>query len=123
MTTPHELNYAEIQENFLDRLAEMVRYWHDLPEERFAEATVDPAYYRMSGLVFSILATLDGAAMALPGFIVAPSPHPDDKQFHIDNGENYFPDNSEAEPHIRGDIAGGLHEHWHPVARRHGIEP
>ena len=46
--------------------------------------------------------------MALPGFRLAPMSHKDDKQYNIDNGENYFPINNEDD--VNCDIAGGLHE-------------
>jgi hypothetical protein len=54
------------------------------------------------------MVALDGGAMALPGFIVAPNPHPSDKEYHISEGSDYYPENHELD--IKGDIAGGLHE-------------
>jgi hypothetical protein len=46
--------------------------------------------------------------MSLPAFILAPLPGKEDKQYHIDNEENYYPENHNA--NIKCDIAGGLHD-------------
>lgn len=58
--------------------------------------------------------------MALPGFIVAPFPHEEDKDYMISQGEDYFPSN-DAEK-INGDIAGGLHELFYSVGKKHGYK-
>ena len=58
------------------------------------------------GCAFSILVALDGDDVSLPGFVVAPNPHPDDRQDCIDRGENYYPE----APEVECDIAGSLHE-------------
>ncbi len=69
----------------------MVEYW----------AALDmPEMARLEGLAFSILVALDGEAAAIPAFIVAPYPHPDDKHYHVENGENYYPENHDPEPMI-----------------------
>lgn len=42
------------------------------------------------GVVHSILCTLDGVSGGFPCAIdLVMSPHPEDKQFHIDEGDNY----------------------------------
>jgi hypothetical protein len=60
----------------------MAEYWASLtyktPEER------------CKGLVFSILVVLDGGNAGFPALDISLSPHPDDKQFHIDQGDNWF---------------------------------
>lgn len=61
---------------------------------------------RCDGLVFSILITLDGASVDLPAFNLSPAPHPSDKQYHIDNGENWF-----DEDMVINDC--NLHEEWY----------
>ena len=97
-----EYTTEEIREQFLDHIRVMVNYWDGIPKETTKE--------KLSGLAFSILVALDGCAGDLPGFILAPLPHPDDKQFNIDEEENYYPENHEIEDKIKGDISGGLHE-------------
>ena len=83
----------EVQARVLNHVRELVDYWQhvDRPTEQ----------ERMNGLAFSILVMLDGGTCGLPKFTVSPDPHPDDKTFHEQQGENYY------EP---CDIAGSLHE-------------
>lgn len=97
-----EYTVGEIRKQFLEHIRGLVNYWDGIPEKTITE--------KLEGLAFSILVVLDGGAMGLPGFIVAPIPHPSDKQFHVEEGEDYYPDNYEIEGRIKGDIAGELHE-------------
>jgi hypothetical protein len=103
-TDTRELTRDEVQDRFLTYVATMVHYW-----DTNASTKNMTAREKMEGVVHSILATLDGCSMGLPGFIVAPCPHESDRQFHIDEGdEYYFPENHES--NVQCDIAGGLHE-------------
>jgi len=95
-----EYTEDEVRDAFLAHVRDSIEYWHDLPDQTCRE--------RMRGLAFSILSTLDGSAMDLPAFIVAPSPHPDDKAFHQEIGENWWPENHNAG--VKASISGGLHE-------------
>lgn len=109
MADPRAYTDDEVRDQFLNHLARTVRYW--IREDR-APTITD----KMTGLVHSILATIDGSDAALPGFILAPSPHPDDEQFHRDEGERWYPRDE-----TKHDIAGALHEQWHTACRRNGI--
>lgn len=60
----------------------------------------------LEGLAFSILVTLDGCG-PLPGWFLAVKPHPDDKEFHIEEGDDYYPEELK-------NIAGNLHERFYP---------
>jgi len=93
-----EYTEEEVREQFLDHVRMLIDYWDKVN----TETTKD----KLEGLAFSICSTIDGCAMDLPGFILAPLPHESDKQYHIDNDENYYPENKEA----NCDIAGSLHE-------------
>jgi hypothetical protein len=62
---------------------------------------------KLTGLTHSILAMLDGES-DLPKFIVAPDPHPLDKDYHIKNGKKFYPENHQVE--INCDLGGILHE-------------
>jgi len=97
-----EYTKEEVREQFLYHVRTMVNYWDSIPKKTTKE--------KLSGLAFSILTALDGCAGDLPGFIVAPLSHPNDKQYRIENEENYYPENHEIENKIKCDIAGGLHE-------------
>ena len=96
-----EFTEDEIRQQFLDHVRVLVNYW----DKEVSEHTQTE---RLSGLAFSILTTIDGYSTGLPAFILAPCPHEDDKQFCINNEENYYPENHESR--VKCDIAGELHE-------------
>lgn len=100
---PREWTEDEIRERLLRHVWDMVEYWADRPGKPIEE--------RLSGLAFSILAALDGCAMAIPAFIVAPCPHESDKDFNRSNGDNWYPENHKAK--VKADIGGSLHELFH----------
>lgn len=85
--------HDEIQDLFLKHVESCTDYWdRQEPNKRKA----------MEGLAFSIMTMIDGCAMGIPGFSVMPCPYSDDKAYHKDRGENWFPKNV--------DIGGSLHE-------------
>ena len=92
----------EIREKFLRLVHSYIHYWHKIPDASCLE--------KLEGLAFSILVILDGGT-SLPGFIVAPAPHPDDKKYCQKNGMRWYPQNHKSE--IKCDIAGSLHEMFH----------
>lgn len=98
---PRELTTDEVREQFLNHCRIMVRYWAD-PKRRDA-ATVEQC---VEGVVFSVLAAIDGCAADLPAFSLVPAPHADDKKYHKANGSDWYP---YTKP-LKGDIAGELHE-------------
>ncbi len=61
-------------------------------------------------MVFSMLVGIDGESMALPGFILAPNPHKDDKEYNKKEGNDYYPQNHNAK--VNCDIGGNLHDKW-----------
>jgi hypothetical protein len=99
-----EKTTEEIREEFLKHVRSLINYWDKVEGKDSPKTQKD----RLDGLAFSIMVALDGGAMALPGFIVAPCPHPSDKEYHISEGSDYYPENHELD--IKGDIAGSLHE-------------
>ncbi len=101
----HEYTTKEIREQFLDYIQNTVQYW-------LKEARTPSVEDKLNGLAFSILVLLDGGAADMPGFIVAPSTHPSDKEYHQENGESWYPQNDDAK--VNADIAAdSLHEHWY----------
>jgi hypothetical protein len=96
---PRVYTREEVRQQFLDHIATQVQYWDDPNLNQSQDE-------RLSGLAFSILVALDGCSTALPGFVVAPAPHPTDRRYCIAQGEDYYP----ATPKAACDIAGGLHE-------------
>lgn len=105
-----EMTTEEVRDQFLNHLRCMINYWATIPAEQNV-SNQDDSLWRVSGVVFSVLVALDGSAVSLPGFIVAPDPHPDDKKYHIENQENWWPEN--LADNIKADIAGNLHELLH----------
>ena len=95
---PHELTAGEVRERFLEHVRGIVDYW-----ER--EARAESFRARLEGIAFSILVAIDGEAAALPSFVLAPRPHPDDEEFLRNRGESWYP----TAPDVSCDIAGELH--------------
>jgi len=88
----------ELRDAILDHMRELAKYW----------ATVDgvkTVQDRIEGAMFSTLGILDGSTIGLPAFDLVAMPHPDDKQYHIDNGEDWIEEGTR--------ISDMLHEHWH----------
>lgn len=85
----------EMQELFLDNVRVMIQYWEN-------ETRASTSFDKLEGLAHSILVAIDGESCAVPGFKLIPDPHSEDKQFHINKGSNYYPEDF--------DIAGSLHD-------------
>lgn len=98
-----EYTTDEVREKVLNHIRGMVKYWAGIEKDNVEE--------QLDGLAFSILTMLDGCSMDLPGFIVAPYPHESDKEYAIDCGKKYYPQNLDIP--VKGDIAGSLHDHFH----------
>ena len=102
---PRQHTVEEARELFLGHVRGMIRYWANLPvSQKPADET--EAEWRTSGIAFSILAAIDGSAMALPGYVLAPAPHPDEQELLRAEGSNWHP----PAPDAPFDIAGPLHE-------------
>lgn len=70
----------EVQKEFIGQIKCISRYWANLNVTKKEMC---------DGVAHSILSMLDGAS-ALPAFDLLISPHEDDKQFDISNGDNYY---------------------------------
>ena len=95
-----EYTEDEVRDMFMGHIRMLINYW----DKETRKPTRREA---LEGFAHSFLVLLDGGS-ALPGFIVAPRPHADDKKFHQENGENWFPENHES--NVKCDIGGYLHE-------------
>ncbi len=111
---PKELTTDEIRELFLRKVWTLIQYWNS---EQVREQGVES---KMQGLAFSILATLDGSDIDLPGFIVAPMGCAENIDFSKEQGQDWFPVNKADS--VIGDIGGSLHEQFHDVGRKMGIK-
>ena len=99
-----EYTKEEMREKFLKNIESIVRYWSDVN----LNPKRDNIKYRCEGVGFSIMGLLDGCNCGMPSMLLIPYPHPDDKQFHIENNENYYPEPTQEM--LEADIGGGLHE-------------
>lgn len=86
-----EKTVEEVQEEVINHTRSLIEYW-----DKQSGSTYD----KLEGLAFSIFSMLDGCSM-LPAFKVSPMMADGDKEYYIENGENYYPENI--------DIAGELH--------------
>ena len=94
----------EIREIWLGHVWATIDYWVEKGADR-------PPRELLKAFAFSLLSTIDGTGSTLPGFILAPRPHPDDRAFRQQRGENYFPENHTVE--VTADIGGELHDLFH----------
>lgn len=103
---PRAYTPKEMRAMFIDHLKAITKYWAttplDRPEFRKELEAKGEVLYRMEGLLFSFLVTLDGGSMDLPAFdlsplpikfAVVPSPADVDEEYHRDQGENWWPQN------------------------------
>ena len=74
----------EMREDFLKQVRNIVDWWKN-------ESRVD-VDGRIEGVAFSILVLIDGEHAMFPGMDLVMRPHPDDKDYHEKNGENWIPD-------------------------------
>lgn len=101
---PRAFSPQEVQQQLLKHFCTLIEYWNSENN-----SNVPPEYssrQRMEGLVHSILVTLDGGSAVLPAFDIIPLPQPEDKQYYLERGQNWY----EEEP-----IEPNLHEYWHKI--------
>lgn len=79
---PRAKTAEEVQQEFLNHLHSLVRYWSELPDQ-----TVEQ---KCDGLAFSILNIFDGTTVGLPAMDIVLAPHPDDKAFNKGEGNNWY---------------------------------
>jgi len=108
---PRAHTQKEVQEMFMRQLWHMVDYWER--EER-----AKTSREKLEGFMHSMLVMLDGGSADLPAFEVIPMPHKDDKQYHIDKGDNYYGVEDE-EVTVNGEDA--LHELMHTYGHKFGF--
>ena len=96
-----EYTKEEVSAQFLRYINKNIQYWEN-------ETGAPNSLSKLEGLAFSILVAIDGESSALPKFILAPDPSPDDKEDSIENGRNYYPENYES--NVKCNISGDLHD-------------
>lgn len=89
-----------LREDFLGTIRDMVHVWNSPDIDGDTK-------YKLEGLAFSILAMFDGCNPGIPTMDIVMRPHPEDKQFFIDNCEDWIEDGMI----INDDVS--LHDMWH----------
>jgi len=111
---PRAYTPEEVRELLLSHFRMMVGYWKrakidDELRAFLAKHGQDELDWRLEGLVHSILVTFDGGASGLPAFNIIPAPHPSDRAFHENEGENWY------ESVVINECQ--LHDAWHAEER------
>lgn len=87
----------QVQEMILGHLHNVANYW--------ATQTGGTCKEKINGAMFSVLTMLDGSS-DLPAMDIILRPHPDDREYCLKGGENYFEDGMA----INDDVM--LHDMW-----------
>ena len=93
----------EVRDMLLEQIRVVARYWANLPDVDRVTGRALTIHDRCDGVAFSILSILDGSS-TLPAFDLTVCPHKEDKQYYIENGENWFKKTT---------ISDMLHEHYY----------
>ena len=79
---PRAHTVEECREMLFRHLLGIADYWAEVGMTRQEVAR---------GVLHSVFVTFDGGSSNMPAFDIVPSPHPSDKAYHKDQGENYWP--------------------------------
>jgi hypothetical protein len=93
MTKPRAYTVEEMREMFVDHLHTLAKYWAKVPlgpefDKYIAEK--GDVLYRLEGLLFSFLVTLDGGSGGMPAFDVRAAVSAEDRAFHREEEENWW---------------------------------
>lgn len=89
---------------FIEHLWSMIDYWDTVDT---LDGHPKTQRDRLSGLVHSILATIDGEDGWMPAFLLIPAPHEDDREWNKARDDKWWP-----EPRIENicDLGGPLND-------------
>ena len=79
-----EYTKDEVLELFLGQCRVASYYWAE-------HAKVDSRKEAVEGMLHSMLCIIDGVSGGFPAINLSVDPDPSDKQYHIDNEEDYYP--------------------------------
>lgn len=113
MTEPRAYTSEELTHMLLSQIMGMAKYWANVPAIDKATGREMTTLERCEGVVHSILATLDGSTMNLPAVKLVFQPHEEDKEFWVEQGQNWI------EPGTEIDTV--LHEGMYSI--KPGMEP
>lgn len=87
---PRAWTSEELCTTLIDHFYHLVQYWYNVDIDDSYPKDKDPVLYRLEGVVFSVLAALDGSCIDIPAYDLVARPHPSDKDYLISNGENWI---------------------------------
>jgi len=108
MDETRALTPEELRETFMDTCRGLADFWADpahSPDRDWPD--------RVRGLLHSVLVIFDGDSVALPAFDIVARPHPADKAFCQEEGENWIEDGTAI------NAGTALHEILYEGAWRH----
>lgn len=108
---PREMTEEEMTERFIQHIWMLIDYW-----ER--ESRTPGVRDKMEGVAFSILSFLDGSTLDAPAFDLVPMPHESDKDFHKEEGTNWWPDGGREALLGVPRISDMLHERFYAMRRK-----
>ena len=93
----------ELRDLLLDQMRFTARYWANLKEDK-------TILERIEGAIFNVLLILDGHSSGLPTFDLVAKTYPEDKQYCINNDENWIENGTT--------LSFLLHEHWYKKEKK-----
>ena len=87
MTRPYTVR--EVRKMLLRQAAGLAEYWSNDSNFKSGEKT---SKEKIEGALFSFFVLFDGGSIGLPAMDIVLRPHPHDKAFHYEEGDNYFLD-------------------------------
>jgi hypothetical protein len=87
---PRAYTSEELRDKFLHEVRTIATYWAGLPDRDQATGKPMTVKDRCDGVAFSILSVLDGSTLEIPGVDLVFQADEEDKQYHIENGENWI---------------------------------
>ncbi|MNU27288.1 hypothetical protein D3C71_156740 [compost metagenome] len=88
--SPRAYTSDELRDKFLHEVRTIAAYWAGLPDHDRATGKAMTVRDRCDGVAFSILALLDGTTLDIPGIDLVFQPDEEDKEYYIQNGENWI---------------------------------
>jgi hypothetical protein len=82
---PRAYTKQEVRDMLIGHIKGIAKYWAD-------ETRTPDVLDKIEGALFSTLVIFDGGSIGLPAMDIILHPHPEDKDYAIENGENYFDD-------------------------------
>ena len=86
---PRARTPEELRADFMDHCRAIADYWAGSGIQH-QDGTSYSCHERLSGLLHSFLCIFDGVSGGMPAFDIVASPHPDDKEYHRSEGENWI---------------------------------